>query len=451
MRAGRRATVAAAALALAGAGAPVADAAACTKSPSVLVRAPHGVRSAAVFVDGQRRGRVRAGSPRRVRHGARPGSTVTIRTVGRARSGRRVTRVRRVRVCAPGGSRRVAGPVDPADPLVRYEGRWEVAPGRATTVTSGARLFVRFTGTSVTARFDTAGITVPPQVYAYVDGRKSDPIVVDRGSITLTPPSLPAGTHTLELSVKDVGETDNRWKRPFQSALQLESLAMPDGSVLHEPPPAPGLRFTFLGDSITQGINILCPTAGPDCADSTLDYARRVAGAFGAGLEQVGFGGQGLTNGGGGNVPSAAASLGLNFDGSPAARVDSQVVVINQTTNDVLTQFTTSGGPADPANEEEVRAAYREYLRLVRARYPGAFIVALEPFGVFGEYTAYASSAIEAAVADFADPRARYVSTRGWLGPDDFTDSLHPSDAGHQKATARLVAAIAALTGLRQG
>lgn len=442
MRAGLWITVVVAAVAIA----PAARAAEpCTTSSAVTVRAPKDVRSATVFVDGKRRGTVRRGASRRVAHGGQPGATVTIRVVGRTRTGRRAVRVRRVRICAV--PQRVAGPIDPAHPLLRYEGRWDIRPGRATTVTSGARVFLRFTGTAVSARFDTEGIIEPPHVYAYVDGRKSERIVVDRRSIRLTPVGLAPGEHTLELAVKDISERQNRWTPPFESALQLDGFDVPGGTLLHEPPRVPGRSFTFLGDSITQGVNVLCPTTGSDCADSTLDYARRVADAFGAALEQVGYGGQGVTGGGGGGVPKAADALGFNFDASPAAPVDSQLVVINQTTNDVITQFEQGGGPADPANEQETRAAYLEYLRHVRARYPNAFIVALEPFGLFGEYTAYAGSAIEGAVADFGDPRTRYVSTRGWLAPDDFTDSLHPSDGGHQKATARLIEVIGSLPG----
>ena len=416
----------------------------------MTVRAPKGAASAKVLVDGQRRGTVRRGAPRRIRHGGRAGATVTIRVVGRTRSGRRVTRTRRLRVCPPARTapQVVAGAIDPAHPLLRYEGRWEVRPGMATTVTSGARLFMRFTGVAVSARFDTAGITEPPHLYAYVDGRKSQRIVIDRRSIRLTPIGLGPGEHTLELVVKDVSERDNRWNRPFQSAVQLEGFGVPAGTLLHEPPPASALWFTFLGDSITQGVNILCATTGSECADSTLDYARRVADAFGASLEQVGYGGQGVTTGGGGGVPKAADALALNFGRSPAARVDSRVVLINQTTNDVITQFQDGGGPANPANEQETRAAYADYLRRVRERYPNAHIIALEPFGLAGEYTAYASSAIQGAVADAGDARTSYLSTRGWLAPEDFTDSIHPSDAGHQKATARMAEAITRLTGL---
>jgi lysophospholipase L1-like esterase len=396
------------------------------------------VRRAAVFVNGHRRGSVRRGSPRRIRLHR---GNVTIRLVGRTRSGRRVTRVRHLRVCpAPTAPGPASGRIDPADPHLRYEGRWDVKPGRAVTVNSGSRVFLRFTGDAVSARFDIAGITKPPHVYAYVDGKKSARIVVDHDTIKLTPDGLANRAHTLLLAVKDVSEQGNRWKPPFESALQLTGFDLPGGTVLGDPPPpASSLRFTFLGDSITQGVNILCPVPGSDCADGTLDYAWRVAGAFGAQLEQVGFGAQGVTKGGGGNVPPASEALGFNFEGSPASPFDANVVVINQGTNDA----------GAGASSGEIAAKYLEYLRKVRARYPNSFIVALETFGFQGTVTGSASAGIQSAVEQFGDPRTKYVSTRGWLGPGDFTEGLHPNDQGHQKATAHLIETIRQLTGLQ--
>lgn len=195
--------------------------------------------------------------------------------------------------------------------------------------------------------------------------------------------------------------------------------------------------MTFLGDSITQGVNIVCPVPGSDCADATLDYAWLVAGVFGAGLEQVGFGGQGVTHGGNGSVPAAGEALDLTFAGSPAAPWEPQVVVINQGTNDFLL--------ADPMT---IETAYLEYLRKVRQRYPDAQMIALEPVGFFGAGTT-ASEPIQRAVAAFGDDRVDYVSTRGWTEAQDFTEGIHPNTEGHRKMAERLVEVITGLTGLR--
>ncbi|MGW0704451.1 GDSL-type esterase/lipase family protein [Streptomyces sp. NPDC002643] len=330
-----------------------------------------------------------------------------------------------------------SGHIDPSHPLLRYEGRWDIRSGLATTVNSGSRITIRFTGTTVDARFDRDGITAPPEIYAYIDGEKTDRIVVDRDVIRLTREDLPARTHTLVLAVKDVYENANRWQPPLASGLRFAGFDLADGTALEELPPAPAHRFTFLGDSITQGVNLHCAYITSECADGTLAYPSLVAKAFGAGLEQVGFGSQGVTKGGGGGVPRAQDAIGLNYAGSPAAAFDADVVVVNQTTNDMK------------ASSDDVREGYLELLREIRTRYPDATVVALEPFGVAGA-TVTTAPAIQSAIAELGDPRTHYVSTRGWLDAADFTETLHPNTRGHRKATTRLVDTITELTGIEQ-
>jgi lysophospholipase L1-like esterase len=326
--------------------------------------------------------------------------------------------------------------VSPGSPQLRYEGRWDIGDRRATTVNSGSRIFLRFHGNEVTARFAVQGIEYPSHIYAYVDGVKSEPIVVDRERIRLTPQNLARGKHELVLAVKDVSENGNRWDPPFASALQFEGFELPAGSAVRNPPAEPEVRLTFLGDSITQGVNILCPIPGSDCADATLDYAWLVAYAFGAGLEQVGFGAQGVTRGGNGNVPPAGEALDFNFAGSSASAWDPQVVVINQGTNDSFN------------DADAIEPAYTEYLRKVRHRYPAALILALEPVGFAGRGTA-ASEPIQQAVTAFGDDQVEYVSTRDWTGPLDFTEGLHPNTAGHQTIAERLKTIITGKLGPR--
>ncbi len=328
----------------------------------------------------------------------------------------------------------------PDSPALRYEGRWDVRTHAATTVTSGARAFLRFSGSEVTARFDTAGVAYPPQVYAVVDGVWGPPIIVDRDRIRLTPDGLRPGAHELMLAVKDVDERGERWTPPLTSALRLTGLDLPTGSEVHDAAPVPGTRLTFLGDSITQGVNILGTESGPDGADATRAYPWLVAAAFDAGLEQVGFGGQGLTTGGSGGVPPAATTVAHTYAGVPAAPWTPQVVVLNQGTNDDL----------DGADEYAVESAYREYLHRVRHRYPAALILAMDPVGVDGAGTR-ASAAIRRAVAAYGDARVAYVPTTDWTTPDDFTEGLHPNARGHRALATHLTAWIAARAGLRPG
>lgn len=328
--------------------------------------------------------------------------------------------------------------VRPDSPALRYEGRWDVRTHAATTVTSGSRVFLRFSGDEVSARFDTAGVAYPPQVHTVVDGVWSAAVVVDRERIRLTPDGLPPGSHELMLAVKDVDERGERWTPPLTSALHLTGFDLPTGSEVYDAAPVPATRLTFLGDSITQGVNVLGTESGPDGADATRAYPWLVAAAFDAGLEQVGFGGQGLTTGGSGGVPPAAATVDHAHAGVPVAPWTPQVVVLNQGTNDDL----------DGADEPTVESAYRDYLHRVRAHYPDALILAMDPVGVDGAGTR-ASAPIRRAVAAHGDPRVAYVPTTDWTGPDDFTEGLHPNPAGHRTLATHLTAWIAARAGLR--
>src|SRR4051812_6919392 len=72
-------------------------------------------------------------------------------------------------VCTPAAHAQPIS-VAPDDVNLRYEGRWEVKPTAATTVNSGSRLFVRFTGTRLAATFDTSSITNPAHLYVSIDG-----------------------------------------------------------------------------------------------------------------------------------------------------------------------------------------------------------------------------------------------------------------------------------------
>lgn len=328
-------------------------------------------------------------------------------------------------VAAPGSAHAAAGLVSPADPNIQLQGRWDRGGTADTTVNSGSRLFLRFTGTNIAAVFDITSITNPPQFYARIDFGPSKRFVVDRPTIDLAR-GLSPGAHLLELDVKDVDERANRWIPPLQSGLILTGFQLSAGGQTLLPPGLPLRRMLFLGDSITQGVRAVGPQIGPDGADATKDYAWLVGQALHTNFQQVGFGAQGITHGGGGNVPAAAVSLPLNYQGSPIdPSFVPEAVVVNQGTNDA------------GASSAVFRPAYQSFLQEIRSRWPDAWIFAMRPFnGTHAED-------IAAAVTAMHDPRAAYLDTTGWLAQDEFTDGLHPTVAGHLDVARRLVPIVA--------
>jgi len=318
-------------------------------------------------------------------------------------------------------------------PDIQYLGRWGRLGSSMTTVNSGSRVVLRFTGRHLAATFDQSTVTHPPQIYVRIDRAAPVLYTVDRDRLDLTPRSLsPGRIHTLEIAVKDVDERANRWNPPLQSGLQLTGFRL-DRDARTLPAPAPSnRRIEFLGDSITQGVRALGPEIGVTGSDATKDYAWLTGRALRANFRQVGFGAQGILRPGGGQVPAAAEALRFNFAGSPIdPSFVPQAVVVNQGTNDAL-------NAVDP---QAFQTAYVDYLRRIRATWPGAWIFAMRPLG------GYLAQEIAAAVTAAADRRIVYVDTTGWLTETGYQDGLHPTYAGHLQVTRRLTPLIAARLG----
>jgi lysophospholipase L1-like esterase len=316
-------------------------------------------------------------------------------------------------------------------PDIRYQGRWGRLGEAMATVNSGSGAVLRFTGRHLAATFDQSTVTHPPQLYVRIDRGAPVLYTVDRDLIDLTAHSLSrGGFHTLEITVKDVDERANRWSPPLRSGLLLTGFRLDPGANTLPPPAAADRRIEFLGDSITQGVRALGPEIGVTGSDATKDYAWLTGRAFRADFRQVGFGAQGITRPGGGQVPPAAQAFPVNFAGSPIdPTFVPQVVVVNQGTNDAL-------GAADPA---AFQAAYLDYLRHIRATWPAAWIFAIRPLGgYFAQEIATAAAAVDHTV---------YVDTTGWLTATGYTDGLHPTYAGHLRVAHRLAPILAARLG----
>lgn len=320
--------------------------------------------------------------------------------------------------------------VAPNDWHLRFEGRWSQTTRAATTVNSGSRMFLRFTGERVQGLFDTSTITNPPRIYVRIDGGPAADYFVDRPIIDFTPRALGSGPHLLELDVRDVDERANRWTPPLNSGVILTGLEIGRGGSLLPPPRLPSRTMEFLGDSITQGVRAVGPQIGPTGADATKDYAWLVGKAFHTDFAQVGFGAQGIVVPGGGGVPPAPAAFPYDFAGAPIDRsFVPDVVVVNQGTNDGSVASTT------------FEPAYLRYLREIRARWPHALIFAMRPFD-----GAHAGD-IRRAVRRMRDRCVSFVDTTGWLRPDELTDGLHPTVTGHEVVARHLTRIIGARTG----
>ncbi|MGC4944549.1 GDSL-type esterase/lipase family protein [Kribbella sp. DT2] len=315
--------------------------------------------------------------------------------------------------------------VAPGDPRILLEGQWGHQPGLAVTVNSGSRLSFGFSGTGLQVLFDTDGLEVAPHLWVTVDDGEPTLHLIEQPVLEL---SVDDGRHTVELVVKDVNEFVNRWEPPFACAVSFAGLILDDRTTLRLGAQPGGPRFEFYGDSITQGVRALSADPESAGADGTKAYAYLTARAFGATSYQVGFGRQGVIKPGNGGVPAGPESFGWNFAGSRALRIAApDLVVLNLGVND------------DSLSADQ----YADYVRVVRAAYPGSTIVAVSPFS--GKY----AEEIAAGVKSLDDPAVHSVPTTGWITEADCTDGLHPSVVGHAKIAERLVPVLREITGLR--
>lgn len=316
--------------------------------------------------------------------------------------------------------------VAPSDPRIILEGQWGQQPGVAITVNSGSRIAFSFAGERLQLLFDTEGLTVAPQLWITVDDGGPELHVLEEPVVEL---SAPDGRHQVEVAVKDVNEHANRWNPPFECAVVFAGLVLDGNARLRLSGRPDGPRLEFYGDSITQGVRSLSSRPESEGADGTTSYAYLTARAFGATSYQVGFGSQGISKPGNGEVPAGVDSFGWNFAGSPAERVEpSDLVVINLGVN-------------DPTLEIE---EYAGYVRRVRAAYPETTIVSLTPFN------AKHADTIQAAVKSLDDPNLICVDSTGWITEDDCTDLVHPTVTGHTKLADNLIAALEEHTPLRR-
>jgi lysophospholipase L1-like esterase len=313
----------------------------------------------------------------------------------------------------------------------QFYGRWDLThQGKAITVNSGSHVSASFNGTGISANFDVSGNTGKiPTVSIKIDATEvvekqiSEHLELGYG--------LPAGVHEVTLFVRGMDEHDARWNPPLVASTVFLGFTVADGAIVQTPRPK-RVKIEFLGDSITEGVNV--HSKGPNgqttanwTTDGPRGYAALTAMKLGAEWRQVGFGRQGLTVVGSGGVPKAKEAF--NFFYAGVARDDWQpdAVVVNQGTND------RSASGATFAN------VYLAFLGEIRAAYPDAKIVALRPFvGAFGTEIAKQVQSLTSR----GDAKVYYVDTAGWTTSGDFTDSLHPNQAGSVKIGDKLVAAL---------
>lgn len=257
----------------------------------------------------------------------------------------------------------------PLPPGVRFVGRYDLVDGGGVRMEwPGVSAHARFTGTHVGVDLDDTG---GDEMEVFVDGAELPKLVATAGRKTYALASgLDAGTHELLL-----------WRRSeaIVGRTQFFGLTLDDGGALLSPPAPLARRIEIIGDSISCGYG---NEGAPGCHFSSstesnyLAYGSVAARLVHAELSTVAWSGLGMyrnyndVDASAKPLPhyydDAIPSLGTKWDFS---KFTPDVVVINLGTND----SSTHGDPGQPFID-----AYVAFVKRVRAKYPGAYIVCID-------------------------------------------------------------------------
>lgn len=357
-----------------------------------------------------------------------------------------------------------AGAEPSGPPAVRYVGRFDTSdPDGPKVGWPGARIIVRFEGTSLTAKITEKDLYKGPSGYdVIVDGKvQATPFVPQNGAADhVIAKDLAAGTHVVEL-----------WRRT-EAVIGITQFRGFDfgGGKLLAPPVAPSRRIEFLGDSATSGYGVECTDKNESFSGATQNERKSfpaiVARTLGADHHNLSMAGKGLTRNYDPTEPDLYPPLyerTLPEDPTSTWSFGSSwvpdVVVIALGSNDF-------DNPDDrlPPDLDAFKTKYHELVTLVRSKNPKAEIlctVAAEltdeypaDFNAFTNMTTILKEVVDERHAEpYRDAKVHYhelvraSTTEDNGGPDLTGCEGHPNEAFHEKVAADLVTKIKSITG----
>lgn len=289
------------------------------------------------------------------------------------------------------------GAIPASNPCIRYLGRVDASdPETVRFDWPGTVIEARFQGSQVKALINAAGVRfdvyidnvkVPPKADAL--GKASLFVTAGQTEYALAE-GLPAGEHSLRI--------EKRSETLFM-AVEFMGLTLDAGATLKALPARSERRIEFIGDSYTAGYGNESPSktsptrqdaSGRECSNDELvahtntqaTYAVLAAKALGAEYQVNAFSGLGMArhyNGSTAFLPFSEyyRKALISVPGGPD--YDSkgwvpQVVLIGLGTNDFSTPLGAAEAAAYPTRQALYQAyqdRYRDFLKSLRARYPG--------------------------------------------------------------------------------
>lgn len=297
----------------------------------------------------------------------------------------------------------------PNDAAITYSPyTWSVTALNASTLNTASSFRTLFSGSFMNVTFDTSEMVTPAsQLYWRVDNGPLTATIVQPVVSVAIPVNLTKGDvpyHTLEVFVKSMTETANRWSAGVPSTRVVFTGLVSDGELVMYIPNT--VNVLIYGDSITEGVLTLGGTAAFDTYhnDASVVYSRALGPLLGAEMGVVGFGATGLSRGGSGGVPPLGISWNQLWDGVPRVfEPKPDLIVLNEGTND---------------GSKNITDAMISVLKDLTAACPGTSIAVLLPFN--GAERVF----LQAAVA--ATPGATFIDTAGFYNTS-YGGGLHPT------------------------
>jgi len=316
---------------------------------------------------------------------------------------------------------------------------WDVTGSTDALTNAQGYIKIGFTGTSQTLDVSVASLVsgsvasgqYPGLRWIVDDGPATTQQLTSSSSAISIASGLSAGTHQAQINVVYQSSSYDRWNTPVVN-VDVTGFILDSGAT-GAAPTLYAKRCIIYGDSITEGVDSTGGTSNPTQYDAELTWASFAAYGLGCEYGQIGFGGQGWTITGAGNVvpfftPSNDAQSAWDKYYSGASRLSGGLlspapdyVIENHGYNDHAVSSTT------------VASAVEGWLSAVRTAAPSAKIFVVIPYagasrtGVTNGFNAYEA---------MPDPNAKLIDTGtdGWFGtvgsPSQTfcsTDGIHPN------------------------
>ncbi|MFF1382757.1 LamG-like jellyroll fold domain-containing protein [Arthrobacter sp. NPDC058288] len=292
---------------------------------------------------------------------------------------------------------------------------WNVTSTQAKTINAGAYLRTTLSGTatSLKAKFDlTNALTPLPQISFRVDGGSWTSTTIAADVTIPMPTNNTWGAHLVEILVKATTETQNRWNAPQNTAVVFLGFSADPSSITTRTTRTRKLYVLAYGDSITEGVRTLALNgAGGDVDrnDSASGWAYPLGELMGAEVGVVGFGGHGIVDTGGGNVPGMVNTYNLLWAGQARSFTTPQapdLILLNQGTNDKV----------------DIIDSTKTVLNNLLAATPSTTKIGV----IIPWNTNRRADLIAGVAACDSTRRVKVIDTPGWFVSSDASDGIHP-------------------------